>query len=259
MTGNVDTKNPAEIASSVIFLPFLPLTVISLATRYRRGDLTERLQIRWMGLAVALLLASAGLQNILADFSNPVGIASNAVAFVAFPVAVGLAIIRYRLYDIDRVISRTVAYAIVIGMVAAIYLAGVALLTQILPAESDIAVAGSTLAAAAVFYPLRRRVGSWVDRKFNRTRYQSDQVLAELASRLRVRPELASIRPQVETVIATSLQPSTLHIWMREPTDPARNRMASTDIPILLIDQCSSRRFMQMGSLKPSRRRSLLE
>ena len=155
---------------------------LSLVFRYRRARAAERAQLRWLVYAGTLIVA-ANLAGVLAERINGPGttttnlqnaMGSGAAALV--PVAIGIAILRYRLYDIDWIISRTVAYAIVTGLLVGVYAGLVLLATQVLRAHTPVAVAAATLAAAALFTPVRRWVQSRVDRRFNRARYDADQI-----------------------------------------------------------------------------------
>jgi hypothetical protein len=215
LTSDVDSDNPAELAAAVVFVIFFPLALISLGVRYRRAERIERLQIRLLFLAASALLVSAAVQNILDDFDSPIGVISTAFAFTAFPVAIGVAVLRYRLYDIDRIISRTVTYTLVIGVLLAVYTTAVALLTRILPVESDLAVAAATLTAAALFTPLRRRLQRWVDRRFNRTRYVAERELETFTDRLRDTTEIDTVTTDLLAVVHRTLQPSTMGVWIK--------------------------------------------
>ena len=156
--------------------------VLSLAFRYRRARTAERAQLKWLVYAGALVVVAA-LAGAPAANNLQNALLSGAVALV--PVAIGIAVLRYRLYDIDRVISRTVAYAIITGLLVGIYAGLVLLATQVFGLHTPVAVAAATLAAAALFNPVRRRVQNAVDRRFNRARYNADQTVAAFAARLK--------------------------------------------------------------------------
>ena len=143
-----------------------------------------------------------------------------------------IAILRYRLYDIDRIISRTLAYAIVTGLLIGIYAGLVLLATQVLGIHSAVAVAAATLAAAALFNPVRRRVQRRVDRRFNRARYDADETVAAFAARLKDAVDLDTVRADLATVVQTALEPAHVRVWTRErqSADTARTaaRIASS-------------------------------
>jgi hypothetical protein len=188
--------------------------IVSLVFRYRRAGTTERAQLKWLVwaatvIAVALLatipIASSNLQN---------AISSGAVALVA--VAIGIAVLRYRLYDIDRVISRTVAYAIITGVLAGVYAGLVLLATQVFRVHTPVAVAAATLAAAALFNPVRRRVQKAVDRRFNRARYDADQTVAAFAARLKDAVDLDSVQADLAGVVHHALEPAHVSVWISQ-------------------------------------------
>jgi hypothetical protein len=138
------------------------------------------------------------------------------LGFVALPVCVGIAILKYRLYDIDRIISRALAYAIVTGVLIGLYTGLVLLATRGLSFRTPVAVAASTLAAAALFNPLRQRVQRIVDRRFNRARYDADQIVAAFAARLKDSVDLRSVRDDLATVVDQALQPAHVFVWVNE-------------------------------------------
>ena len=127
----------------------------------------------------------------------------------------GVAILKYRLYDIDRIISRTLAYAIITGLLVGIYAGLVLLATEVVGLHSSVAVAVSTLAAAALFSPLRRRVQRLVDRRFNRARYDADQTVAAFAAQLKDAVDLDSVRDNLAAVVQTALEPAHVSLWIR--------------------------------------------
>jgi len=127
-----------------------------------------------------------------------------------------VAILRYRLYDIDRIISRTLAYAIVTGLLVGVYAVAVLLATQVLRFHGAVAVAASTLVAAALFNPLRRRVQRVVDRRFNRARYDADQMVAAFAARLKDAVDLDSVRDDLAGVVQQALEPAHISVWISQ-------------------------------------------
>jgi len=137
------------------------------------------------------------------------------VAVLALPVSMGVAILRYRLYDIDRLISRTLAYAIVTGLLVGMYAAVVAL-AGAASFSSPVEVAAATLAAAALFNPQRRRVQRVVDRRFNRARYDADQTVAAFAARLQDTVDLDSVRDDLADVVHQALEPAHLWVWISQ-------------------------------------------
>jgi hypothetical protein len=139
-----------------------------------------------------------------------------AIGIAALPVSVGVAILKYRLYDIDRIISRTLAYAIVTGLLVGVYAGLVLLTTQVFRVHAPVAVAASTLAAAALFNPLRRRVQQAVDRRFNRARYDADRTIAAFAARLKDAVDLDSVRDDLAGVVHQALEPAHVSVWISQ-------------------------------------------
>jgi hypothetical protein len=192
--------------------------VVSLAGQaasYRRSSGERRQQLKWMlgGFAVAGACLALGISL---TGSGPAGLAAHAsivVSVFALPVCMAVAVLKYRLYDIDRLISRTVAYVIVTGLLIGVY-AGLVLAVQGFGAKTPVGVAAATLAAAALFSPLRRRVQRAVDRRFNRSRYDAEQTVAAFAARLQDQVELDAVRADLTTVVRAALEPTHVGIWI---------------------------------------------
>jgi hypothetical protein len=138
-----------------------------------------------------------------------------AVGMAVFPVCVGVAVLKYRLYEIDRIISRVIAYVIITAVLAGVFAGLVVLATDVLPFKTPVAVAASTLAAAALFNPLRTRVQRTVDRRFNRARYDADKTVAAFAARLQDAMDLDAVRADLSGVIQRSLEPAHVSVWIR--------------------------------------------
>jgi len=195
--------------------------VAAVWVRFRRGDPVQRQQVKWL-LAVAGV-ATIAFPSALAFGSSEsfVALAFWLVAFLAYlalPVAIGIAVLRYRLYEIDRIISRTIGYAVV-TVTLAVTFGGAILLFQALLAPltggDTLAVAASTLVAAALFQPLRRRVQTVVDRRFNRARYDAERTAAAFAAQLRDEVDLRNLSGDVLQVVAQTVAPATLALWLR--------------------------------------------
>ena len=188
--------------------------VLSLAFRYRRAQTVERAQLKWLVYAAAVIVVALLATIPIASTNLQNAIGSGAVALV--PVAIGIAVLRYRLYDIDRVISRTVAYAILTGLLVGIYAGLVLLATRVLGVHTPVAVAAATLAAAALFSPVRRRVQRAVDRRFNRARYDADQTVAVFAARLKDAADLDAVRNDLAGVVRQALEPAHVSLWISQ-------------------------------------------
>jgi hypothetical protein len=217
------TNGTAGLAAVMLGVGFL-LTVVCvaislswvarLAISYRRSAGERRQQIKWLASGAAVLVLSLVAFGIS---SGQVGQASRAITFLgiaALPVCTGVAILKYRLYEIDRIISRTLAYAIVTGLLIGVYAGVVLLATRVLPLSSPVAVAGATLTAAALFSPLRRRVQQVVDRRFNRARYDADQTIAAFAARLKDAVDLDSVCDDLAGVAGQVLEPAHISVWI---------------------------------------------
>ncbi len=179
---------------------------------WRRASGERRQQLKWL-MSGAVVAAVAGGSSVLI---NSVLWEVAAVGFAALPVCIGVGILRYRLYDIDRIISRTLAYAIVTGLLVGVYAGLVLLATGVLQVTSPVAVAGSTLAAAALFRPLRRRVQRTVDRRFNRARYDADKTVTAFAARLQDAVDLDAVRDDLAGVVHRALEPAHVSVWVSQ-------------------------------------------
>lgn len=171
-----------------------------------------------MMAALTLLVIITILANLAVELwgASQDVYALSGLGLLGVAVAIAVAITRYRLYDIDRLISRTVTYALVVGVLAAVYAAGIFLLRSLLPLQGDLAVAASTLAVAAFFNPLRRQVQYRVDRRFNRARYDAQQEVDRFAGRLRNDLDLDGLMADWVGVVTRTMQPEGASVWIRE-------------------------------------------
>jgi len=140
-----------------------------------------------------------------------------AVGIAALPVGIGVGILKYRLYEIDRIISRTISYGIVTGLLVSVFVGLVVLTTRVLPFSSPLGVAASTLAAATLFNPLRKRVQRLVDRRFNRARYNAQRTLEAFGTRLRDHVDLETLSVELRSVVCETMQPASVLLWLRPP------------------------------------------
>ena len=203
-----------------VFFPLLTLcwllSVAGQVVSYRRSSGERRQQLKWLlagatagaaGLGLGVLLHGAGLP---ASVGNILG----AAGLLALPVSMGVAVFKYRLLDIDRILSRTLSYAIVTGLLIGVYAGLVLLATRVLTLHTPVAVAAATLAAAALFAPVRRGVQRIVDRRFNRARYDADRIVAAFSTRLQDAVDLDTIHDNLLAVVADSLEPAHVSIWV---------------------------------------------
>lgn len=202
-----------------VILAAAPLALLSLVVRFFRSRGVERQQIKLLVFAVALTVTFILLLN-LTELPPLVEAVGTAVAMPSIGIATMIAVLRYRLFEIDRLVSRTLTYGLLTVLLAAIYLAGVTVLTAAtapFTRDSPVAVAAATLLAAAAFRPARRRIQAMVDRRFNRAAYSAEATVGMYRTRLRDELELDGISRNLEDVVASSLQPSALVLWLRAP------------------------------------------
>jgi hypothetical protein len=214
--GVAGVENPEESAVGVTLLSLVFLVAVvgfvSLVLRFRRSQGEERQQLKWFTYAGALLPLA-----VLGDFlPAPLGNFAFAVPIVFLPVAAGIAVLRYRLYDIDRLINRTLVYGLLTVLLGLGYAASVVVLGQLFGQDrSNLVVAGATLAAAALFQPLRRRIQELVDRRFNRRRYDASRTVEAFGARLRDDVDLDTLTGELLAVVDQTMQPITASLWLR--------------------------------------------
>jgi hypothetical protein len=208
------------LVANQLALAFTTLAVAvcagSLVARFRRARGVERQQLRWVALAAALLVVAAGaaLVGLALDATEVVTWAIS--AWVAgLPLALGAAVLRYRLYDLDRIISRTVAYGLLTVLLGGGYAAVVLGLGQLLGRDSSLVVAGATLAVAAAFQPVRRRIQQVVDRRFNRRHYDAAKTIEAFSTRLRDQLDLDTLATELLVVVDQTVEPTRASLWLR--------------------------------------------
>jgi hypothetical protein len=155
------------------------------------------------------------LSNTSSTLLHVIGGVGLIVGVIALPLSFGVGIMKYRLYEVDRLISRTISYLIITGLLAGVFIGIVVFATRVLPFSSPVGVAASTLAAAALFNPLRLRVQRLVDRRFNRGRYDAEATVAAFGARLRDSIDVESVLAELSSVAARSLEPATVTVWVR--------------------------------------------
>ena len=218
--------SPAFAASAYtdllyVYLAFGVLWVARLVIAYRRSSGDYRQQLKWLLSAGAFAVAGVGVEFFLSNTNSPalhvVGNIGLGVSLIAFPVAFGVGILKYRLYEIDKLISRTITYLIVSGLLAGIFVAIVVVMTRLLPFASPVGVAASTLAAAALFNPLRLRVQRTVDRRFNRAHYDAEAIVDAFTLRLRDAVDLDTVRGELLLAVDRAVEPAHASLWLRPP------------------------------------------
>jgi hypothetical protein len=234
-------SNPLGLGSAnmallldIAYLTFPLLIVASGAAvivRFRRSRGDERLQIKWFAYAVALMVVVFLIWFSFAVMGFAAGSALMfTVPLVGLPVAVGVAILRHRLYDIDLVINRTLVYAALTALLAATYVICVVALQQVFRVltggESQLAVVASTLAIAALFGPLRRRVQTFIDRRFYRTKYDARRTLEAFSARLRDETDVGELSNDMLGVVHETVRPEHASLWLRPAVGPDRDAAA---------------------------------
>ena len=184
---------------------------------YRRASGERRQQLKCLGAGAGTLVVCFVINNATGGGSGFIGDVSFSVGLSALPVAMGVGILRYRLYEIDRLISRTLSYAILTALLAGTFIGLIALTTNTLAFSSRVGVAASTLAAAALFNPLRKRIQNLVDRRFNPARYDAEATVAAFTARLRDAVELDAIRADLLDAVNRAVQPTHTSVWIRPP------------------------------------------
>jgi len=208
---------------SLAILLAVPVAAVAFVLHFRRSRGIERQQLKWLAAAGVLLGVIVGAAPAIFAIESlwwvwpPLFL----IGTTGVAVATGVAILRYRLYDIDRIVSRTVSYALLTALLGGAYAGMVFGLGALLPGGSDLAIAASTLAVAALFGPVRRRVQALVDRRFNRGRYDAARTIDAFAGRLRDEVDLDALGAELRGVVSTTMQPAHVALWLR-PTEVGR-------------------------------------
>ncbi len=208
--------------AAVAFNILLPIA--ALIHRLWRGDATVRRQIAGPLLVVLVgllpfLLVSALDFFVTSDYDRArtvIGTAASMILSIGIPISIAIAITRYRLYEIDRIVSRTISYLVVVGLLTVVFFGVVTAVGSLLQTESDLAIAASTLAVATLFTPVRRRVQDWVDHRFNRSRYDAQKVMDRFAGSLQDRVDSDEVVRGWVGVVAETMQPALVAVWVRE-------------------------------------------
>ena len=201
-------ENIGFIALLLSWLAWLVLQI----PKYRRSAGDRRLQLKWLYSGAAIFIICLGLGTLQA----PGSVVSDVLAFglAALPIALGVAILKFRLYEIDRIISRTVSYALVTGLIVGVYIGVVTLTTDVLNFSSSVGVAASTLVAAVLFNPLRRRAQRLVDKRFNRARYDAEATVAAFADAMRASADLPGVRRELAATVSQAFEPVHVSVWV---------------------------------------------
>jgi hypothetical protein len=234
-----DVTNPLEVGgfggslvgllsmvSGVLGVVALVFVVASLVVRYRRARGVEQAQLKWFAY-VGLVVVPTLLVAIVTGgaTSGPLAILTNVAWATAIggltllPITIGIAVLRYRLYEIDRLVSRTISWTLMTVLIASLFVGSVLALQELLAPilrTSDLAVAGSTLLVFALFQPIRRKIQRIVDRRFNRARYDAEATVVAFAGRLRDEVDLDQLRAEILATVRQTVEPSSVSLWLRE-------------------------------------------
>jgi hypothetical protein len=194
----------------------LPAALICLVLRFRAARGVERQQLRWVAVGAAVAVVTLLPLPVELELHQALGI----VGLLCVPVSVAVAVLRYRLWDLDRLVSRTVTYLLLTGLLVLPYLAILPAATRLAQGSGSLAVAAATLAAVALFQPLRRRLQDLVDRRFNRRRYDAARTVEAFAARLREQVDLDALSAELLAVVEQTVAPTWASLWLRPPANP---------------------------------------
>jgi hypothetical protein len=218
------------LAGSIVAAGCMVASAVSLIVRLRRAGSVERQQIKWLAYGGAVVVGTIGVGGLITLWSVPVSIVIMSLALLGLPIFTGIAIVRYRLYEIDLLINRTLVYGVLTTTLVALYLGGVVVLQRIFVAltgeQSTLAVVASTLVIAALFNPLRRRIQSFIDKRFYRRKYDAKKTLEAFSSKLRDETDLEALNDDLVGVVAETLQPAYASVWLRPASDRSAERLA---------------------------------
>jgi hypothetical protein len=215
-------QDSALLAFFTAVMPvWVVLCLMALVVRFRRAGQVERQQMKWLFFATVVFVAAYVPVFLVADFDNATNVFNYLwmIAMLLIPAAIGIAILRYRLYDIDLIIRKTVQYGVVTAVLALIYFGTIILLQSLVGQatgeQSPIVIVLSTLLIAAMFNPLRRRVQTAVDRRFYRQKYNAQQVLAQFAITARDETDIETLQVELLRVVQDTLQPESVSVWIK--------------------------------------------
>jgi hypothetical protein len=236
LEGLKDVKNLVDGVLEALSYGVLGVAgLAALYVRFRRGLGAERQQIKWLAYAGTVLLTGtillyAGSESLSGSWFRQVGFALQVIGLVGLPVAIGIAIFKYRLFEIDLLINRTLVYGSLTVTLVALYSGGIVVLQRLFVAltgqQSTLAVVASTLIIAALFNPLRRSIQSFIDRRFYRRKYDARKTLEEFSAKLRDETDLEALNEELVGAVRETMQPAHVSIWLRPDEAPRRDAQA---------------------------------
>jgi hypothetical protein len=230
----IGTNSAVGPVESLLYALGIP-AASSLFTRMRRAKGVERQQLKWFAYATLVLVGGVVLAFTISEATSTrwlgeIGFILTMVGLAGLPMAVGMAVLRYRLYNIDLIINRTLVYGFLTALLALVYFGGIVVLQRLFVLltgeKSTLAVVASTLAIAALFNPLRRRIQSFVDRRFYRRKYDAVKTLEAFSAKLRDETDLDALSDDLVGVVRETMQPAHISLWLRPETSP---RVEQTD------------------------------
>jgi hypothetical protein len=213
-----------QVSAWMLFVLSSLVSLVSLVLRFRRSRREERQQIKWVAYAAALIAAYLLVDSIFGEALDPISPILSAIFFGSLWVAIGVAILKYRLYNIDLLINRTLVYGALTAILAAVYFGGIVglqrLFVVLTGGKSTLAVVASTLVIAALFNPLRRRIQSFIDRRFYRRKYDVTKTLETFSAKLREQTDLDALSDDLVGVVRETMQPAHVSLWLRPDSPP---------------------------------------
>ena len=211
------------VVGSIVAAGSMVASAVSLIVRLRRTKGEQRQQIKWLAYWGAVAVVALGVGALVIPWSVPASILIMSVAMLGLPICTGIAIVRHRLYDIDVIINLTLVYAMLSATLAVVYFGGIVVLQRVFTGQEELpqlAIVASTLAIAALFAPLRRRIQSFIDRRFYRGKYDARKTLEAFSAKLREETDLAALSDDLILVIKETMQPAHVSLWLRPDTTP---------------------------------------
>jgi hypothetical protein len=216
-TGGWAWWNTVQLVWFLLLLCVCVIWLVSRVPAYRAATGERRQQLKWLIFGGSTAVVGVVLSVLLSSQSGTLGIVGSVaiIGLLGIPLSIGVGMTKYRLYDIDRIVSRTLAYALLTGLLVAVFVGLVLLTRRLLPFHSAVGVAASTLLVAALFSPLRNRLQRLVDRRFNRARYNAEELAAAFGSRLRDAVDPETVLSELAATASRSLQPAHVSVWVR--------------------------------------------
>ena len=239
------------VTGAILAAASMVASAVSLIVRTRQAGRAQRQQIKWLAYGGAVVVGAVFASGVISIWIGEVGYALIGVGLLVLPIFTGFAIARYRLYDIDIVINRTLVYGALTAALVAVYFGGVATLQTLFRAltgqeqQPQLAIVVSTLAIAALFDPLRRRIQSFIDRRFYRSKYDARKTLEAFSAKLRDETDLEALCDELAGVVTETMQPAHVSIWLRSDEVPRRDAQALLEQHSTLFTEVRGSRILR--------------